>query len=60
MYVCVCNAKTEREIRRSIEQGASTPKQVYDRMGCKPECGQCRKVIRGMIDGESGSSGRGA
>jgi bacterioferritin-associated ferredoxin len=49
MYVCICNALRESEIRRAIADGADTPDDVYARLDCEPECGTCSDYIDGMI-----------
>ena len=50
MYVCNCNAIRERDARLAISSGASTPKQVFDHAGCRPQCAKCVCEIREMID----------
>lgn len=46
MYVCLCNALTDRQIRAAIEQGgARTPAQVFRRLGCAPRCGKCLPMV---------------
>jgi len=46
MYVCICNALTEKEIEAAIQDGARTPAGVHRRLGCKPQCGTCLGDIR--------------
>ncbi|MFC4353092.1 bacterioferritin-associated ferredoxin [Fodinicurvata halophila] len=45
MYVCLCNGFTCRDVRRSIEDGAVTPAQVYRAQGVRPSCGRCKETI---------------
>lgn len=51
MYVCICNAVRESEVRQAIEQGgAATAAEVYARLGVTPACGRCADTICEMLD----------
>jgi len=50
MYVCNCNGLREREVSAAITEGAQTPCQVYERLGCAPRCGRCRIDMQRMIE----------
>ncbi|EGF91144.1 BFD-like 2Fe-2S binding domain protein [Asticcacaulis biprosthecium C19] len=50
MYVCNCNGIRERDVNAAISSGASTPKQVFDHAGCRPQCARCVCEMREMID----------
>lgn len=41
MYVCICNAMTDRQVREAHKHGARNVAQVFRRTGTKPECGKC-------------------
>lgn len=41
MYVCVCNAITESELREAARCSRGDAEQVYAKLGKKPNCGQC-------------------
>lgn len=41
MYVCVCNAVTDREIRQCAELGASSLCDLRDALGVATCCGRC-------------------
>ena len=41
MYVCVCNAITDREFRAHVTSGNPTILAVYQSLGTKPRCGKC-------------------
>jgi bacterioferritin-associated ferredoxin len=45
MYVCVCNAITDREVRAQAECEASTVSAVYRALGKKPKCGKCVPLV---------------
>ncbi|MBW8880257.1 MAG: (2Fe-2S)-binding protein [Asticcacaulis sp.] len=50
MYICNCNAIRERDVNIAISNGASTPKQVFDHAGCRPQCAKCVCEMRELID----------
>lgn len=50
MYVCICNAVTEDDVRCCVESGARTPKQVKDACGWKPGCGACTRRLCSAVD----------
>lgn len=41
MYVCICNAVTDREIRQAGRAGASRLADLRDRLGVAANCGRC-------------------
>lgn len=41
MYVCVCNAVTERHIHRAVEQGAQRMRDLRTHLGIAADCGRC-------------------
>ncbi len=47
MYVCVCNALTDREVRACA--GAVSVTDVYRRCGCAPRCGKCVPAVREIL-----------
>lgn len=49
MYVCVCNALREQQIRDLVAAGVRCEKEAYARLGCRPQCGTCLPVARAMI-----------
>jgi bacterioferritin-associated ferredoxin len=53
MYVCVCHAVTEQDVRAHVADGACTPKDVRLACGMRPGCGSCVRKICALIgDGE--------
>jgi bacterioferritin-associated ferredoxin len=63
MYICICHGVTDRQIRRAVDQGASTLGEVQMQLPVGGCCGRCedsaRTVIReqqnracGALDGE--------
>jgi bacterioferritin-associated ferredoxin len=41
MFVCICNAVTDRTIREHAAQGVTTLDELRLRTGCSDCCGQC-------------------
>lgn len=41
MYVCVCNAIRECELRRAALRTRGDAEAVYASLGCTPNCGMC-------------------
>jgi bacterioferritin-associated ferredoxin len=52
MIVCSCNVVTDSEIRATLVSGACprTPFAVYERLGCRLNCGRCIATVRTIID----------
>ncbi|GAA4332876.1 hypothetical protein GCM10023144_23380 [Pigmentiphaga soli] len=46
MYVCVCNAITERQVRASVAAGASTLSDLQFDLGVATCCGCCADTAR--------------
>lgn len=49
MYVCVCLAVTESEVRSAIEAGATTRDVVTKHCRAGGDCGSCHGMIEQMI-----------
>jgi bacterioferritin-associated ferredoxin len=58
MYVCLCNALTDRDMRANIVSGISSVAMVYRACGCEPQCGKCVPFVRNMLreNGETANS----
>lgn len=41
MYVCICNAIREKDLRCAARRMNGDAEAVYAAMGRKPQCGQC-------------------
>lgn len=50
MYVCVCLAVTESEVRTAIECGATTRDEVTRACRAGGDCGACHGMISTMIE----------
>jgi len=41
MYVCICNAVTERQIRKCAHEGATTMADLREQLCVAGNCGKC-------------------
>ena len=60
MYVCICNAVTDREIRSAVELGARSLADLQSTLGVATCCGRCADCASGIVrDACAQSSGAG-
>jgi bacterioferritin-associated ferredoxin len=50
MYVCVCNAVTDREIVERVRAGADTLEAIRFELGVATCCGQCADCAREVVE----------
>ena len=50
MYVCVCNAYRDTEIRAVAQAGVRCARKAYQELGNGPRCGRCLSFAQGLID----------
>lgn len=50
MYVCICNAVTERAIREAAARGIATLDALSQSTGCGAGCGSCRELAIAVLD----------
>jgi bacterioferritin-associated ferredoxin len=50
MYVCNCNALTQKQVREAIKNRPRDVEAVYRYHQCQPQCGRCVPDIREMLD----------
>lgn len=49
MFICICNALTEKQVDEAIDSGASCSDRVYSHHGCAPQCGKCVCEVKDRI-----------
>lgn len=49
MYVCVCNAVTERHIEDAVRTGVTSLRQLRNELGVTAECGRCATCARDCL-----------
>ncbi|HLZ67361.1 MAG TPA: (2Fe-2S)-binding protein [Aliidongia sp.] len=49
MYVCLCNAFTDREVRAVCSSAGGSAAAVYCALGVRPVCGKCVPTVREIL-----------
>jgi bacterioferritin-associated ferredoxin len=49
MYVCVCQAVTERQVREAVENGVTSMRGLREQLGVASECGRCARCAHGIL-----------
>ncbi len=49
MYVCVCQAVTERQVREAVESGVTSMRGLRQELGVASECGRCARCAHGIL-----------
>ena len=50
MYVCLCNALTDRKLKQAAAATDSRrPGEVYAACGCRAQCGQCVRAVLQLL-----------
>ena len=49
MYVCVCNAVTDRDIGSAVDAGYRTMRELRDQLGVANCCGRCAGCAREVL-----------
>lgn len=50
MYICICNAVTERTIRELVAEGYHSLNEIQALTGCSGTCGHCRERAEAVIE----------
>lgn len=50
MYVCLCKAVTDRQIRESVSGGACTFADIRRELGVATQCGKCGQLAKSIIE----------
>jgi bacterioferritin-associated ferredoxin len=50
MYICLCNAVTDHDIRREAADGVRSFAELQARTGCSDCCGCCEQEARATLD----------
>lgn len=54
MYVCICQAITERQVREAVASGVSSLRDLRQQLGVASECGRCAKSAHSLLKQCSG------
>ena len=58
MYVCVCNALTDKDIKEVSGRGARTYYDAFRMLGAEVSCGQCRCMAEEVLESAAAKSER--
>lgn len=50
MYICVCNAVTDSDIRTAVDGGVRNLKQLGKATGCGNGCGCCKEMAVSVLE----------
>ena len=53
MYVCICMAVTEKDIRDAAASGFTSANEVMEKTGAGSRCGTCRSTVAAILDGSA-------
>jgi bacterioferritin-associated ferredoxin len=53
VYVCICNALTDRQVKQAaVDAGTTKSSAIYAACGCRAQCGQCVRAMVALLRGE--------
>ena len=50
MYLCICNAITERQVRETAQAGARSVDDLASALGIGAGCGRCRECAAELLN----------
>lgn len=50
MYVCVCKAVTDTQIKRAINEGVCSRRELFKCLGVGADCGKCNPHVKELLD----------
>ncbi len=50
MYVCLCNAITDKAIREAVGEGAGNIRELKKALGVANQCGKCTQLAQQIVD----------
>jgi bacterioferritin-associated ferredoxin len=56
MYICICNAITEREVRECVRRGCCSMDELSVELGVGTSCGRCRTVATEILNETQGQT----
>lgn len=56
MFVCICNAVTDREIKETVAAGATTMGELQDQLGVATCCGCCSDLAASFLSANHAQS----
>jgi bacterioferritin-associated ferredoxin len=49
VYICICNAITERQVRELVQRGARSVDELTFALGVGTGCGRCRECAADLL-----------
>jgi bacterioferritin-associated ferredoxin len=50
LYICICNALTDRKLKQAAtETGSTRPGDIYAACGCRAQCGHCVQAVLDLV-----------
>jgi bacterioferritin-associated ferredoxin len=56
VIVCVCRRVSDRDIRRAVQEGASSFDELQRELGVATVCGRCRECAQDTLDRACGTA----
>lgn len=56
MYICVCKAVSDKEVRQLIQAGARTAAELERQCGAGGDCGSCISDLENLLDAHQQAS----
>ena len=53
MYICICNAVTEKQVHQAIDAGAGSMDDLHRLLAVGSQCGNCRECARQCLNERS-------
>ena len=50
MYICICKAVTDGQIRSAVYEGVTSMSGLRQSLGCAGQCGKCGKHVKEIRD----------
>ena len=58
MYICICNAVTDKQIRRAAAGGVDSLYALRENLGVATGCGSCASYVQDILDESAGRKGQ--
>jgi bacterioferritin-associated ferredoxin len=50
MYICLCKAVTDQQIREAVRQGATSLKALRNNLDVMTQCGKCACATKSLLE----------
>jgi bacterioferritin-associated ferredoxin len=50
MYVCICNAVTDKDVKKAVDDGANSMSHLQERLNIGRCCGACSETACKVLD----------